>query len=35
MTSLFAGQVITLRTNGSGCPIGFGEVRGRVLPAGS
>ena len=25
--------VITARTNGSGVPIGFGEVRGRVLPA--
>ncbi len=25
--------VITARTNGSGVPIGFGEVRGRVMPA--
>ena len=25
--------VITARSNGSGVPIGFGEVRGRVLPA--
>ena len=25
--------VIAARTNGSGVPIGFGEVRGRVLPA--
>jgi hypothetical protein len=25
--------VITARTNGSGAAIGFGEVRGRVMPA--